>query len=802
MKKKKGIVAMNIRWLVPLLLLAALSPAWAQTCISSIAATTPSARFTDHGDGTVTDGRTGLMWERCVLGQTWSGGTCTGSYATFTWSQALGAAESRAFAGHSDWRLPNIKELASIVEMKCYSPASNLAVFPNTPSNAFWSASPVAGDSFYAWGVYFGSGYDNTGGQDNAMGVRVVRGGQSVGPLVTPEQPVYSLPPPVTQPKDKSRNLVLLIHGWNSSPADWADGMKQSIIDKFPTHVSGTDPCFTPIETDSATWQICTFKWSNLAESPWTAWSRAKDVGKYLAKERLIGKYDFIHFIAHSAGSRVASEAAKLINLDSLDPPVVHATFLDAYDPRGNLSDYGDATHWAEQYFDTRPIGLHLLGELDQTKIHLRKAYNFDVTALDPYDPSPDPIEVAGAHAHAWPYQWYRSTVDDPAIFEDGFALSRESGNSLLPSHSLRKRGHTCSYSSVIDRTCSENGEPELIINGNIACTNVLQCYTTDINALIKSDTGTVSLPAPDLIKLINGSPVWTKLPLEISGPVNFLSFNHAYRRDAEGLLSVFFDDQLIYQADQRLDQTGVANHSGNVPIGEVAGGSHSLTIRLDAYNGTQSEIDISNIQLGRMEAIPNASGVPSLAVLSPNGGEVWTVRSRREIRWASSGIPDNGRVKIYFSGDDGANWKLLKRSRMDRGVAVWAIHPRAATTQGLIKACWKEPRLPETVCDVSDSPFRINKRPVANAGANQAVETGQEVSLNGAESLDPDNIPSPLSYQWTQVKGPIVTLGGANTVAPYFTPTTPGLYVFKLVVNDGAADSRRDLVEVRVRLP
>ena len=84
-----------------------------QTCkYSSIPATAPASRFTDNGDGTVTDKVTALQWKRCSEGQTWSGGTCTGSATVGGWQWALQRADVASYAGRSDWRLPNIKELA------------------------------------------------------------------------------------------------------------------------------------------------------------------------------------------------------------------------------------------------------------------------------------------------------------------------------------------------------------------------------------------------------------------------------------------------------------------------------------------------------------------------------------------------------------------------------------------------------------------------------------------------------------------------------------------------------------------
>ncbi len=60
--------------------------------------------FVDNGDGTVTDLATGLTWQRSDDG--------TGR----NWGQALAYAEGLTLAGHTDWRLPNAKELQSIVD--------------------------------------------------------------------------------------------------------------------------------------------------------------------------------------------------------------------------------------------------------------------------------------------------------------------------------------------------------------------------------------------------------------------------------------------------------------------------------------------------------------------------------------------------------------------------------------------------------------------------------------------------------------------------------------------------------------
>ena len=159
---------------------------WAQACkYTSIPATAPASRFADKRDGTVTDETTGLTWKRCSEGQTWDGTICTGIATGHDWQQALQLADSASYAGKDDWRLPNVKELASIVERACYLPAVNLEVFPGTPYSFFWSSSPVdvvgalAGDR--AWTVnFYRGGVSLVYTKNNVYFVRLVRGGETL----------------------------------------------------------------------------------------------------------------------------------------------------------------------------------------------------------------------------------------------------------------------------------------------------------------------------------------------------------------------------------------------------------------------------------------------------------------------------------------------------------------------------------------------------------------------------------------------------------------------------------------------
>lgn len=161
-----------------LLLLLSNQAIFAQSCNNTVTATTPDNRFTIVA-GEVKDSKTGLIWQRCSLGQ--SGTDCSqGDAQKYTWSEALQAAKTEQQTTGVVWRLPNIKELRSIVEQQCDSPAINLTVFPDTSSSYYWSASPHAGYSYSAWHVYFGDGnsfyyFDKDG---SFLSVRLVRAGQ------------------------------------------------------------------------------------------------------------------------------------------------------------------------------------------------------------------------------------------------------------------------------------------------------------------------------------------------------------------------------------------------------------------------------------------------------------------------------------------------------------------------------------------------------------------------------------------------------------------------------------------------
>ena len=124
----------------------------------------PNPRFTDNGDGTVTDNLTGLTWLKNA--------NCFGSK---TWDQALSDANTLDSGEcglgdgsvEGDWRLPNVRELHSLVDYGRYTPALPAGhPFTGVQSSGYWSSTTLTYVTSDAWTVGIGVGtvYSNPKG--------------------------------------------------------------------------------------------------------------------------------------------------------------------------------------------------------------------------------------------------------------------------------------------------------------------------------------------------------------------------------------------------------------------------------------------------------------------------------------------------------------------------------------------------------------------------------------------------------------------------------------------------------------
>jgi len=130
------------------------------------AVTAEAAPFTDNGNGTVTDNKTGLMWQQ-------------GEPGKMTWGSALSYCEGLTLGGNTDWRLPNTKELESLTDDTRYNPAIDTTFFPGAYALLYWSSTTYAYYPYSAWYVHFYNGEVGIYYKYSNYYVRCVRGGQS-----------------------------------------------------------------------------------------------------------------------------------------------------------------------------------------------------------------------------------------------------------------------------------------------------------------------------------------------------------------------------------------------------------------------------------------------------------------------------------------------------------------------------------------------------------------------------------------------------------------------------------------------
>ena len=125
----------------------------------------------------VRDNVTGLIWEVKT-----SDTSIHGKERKFTWEEAqtsfIKKLNRMRFGGFSDWRIPEIKELASISNKGKYNPAIDTGLFPNTMSAFYWSSTSGARKPTVAWGVDFYYGGGNDYAKSSMYYVRAVRSGQ------------------------------------------------------------------------------------------------------------------------------------------------------------------------------------------------------------------------------------------------------------------------------------------------------------------------------------------------------------------------------------------------------------------------------------------------------------------------------------------------------------------------------------------------------------------------------------------------------------------------------------------------
>lgn len=113
-------------------------------------------RFQDHRDGTITDRFTGLMWSK----------NADPAAGPFNWSQALNAVSglnAKKYCGYQDWRLPNVNELASLIDRTRYDPALPFGHPFSSIKAWYWTSTTTADYNNHAWRIYLFLGHIDYG---------------------------------------------------------------------------------------------------------------------------------------------------------------------------------------------------------------------------------------------------------------------------------------------------------------------------------------------------------------------------------------------------------------------------------------------------------------------------------------------------------------------------------------------------------------------------------------------------------------------------------------------------------------
>lgn len=463
-------------------------------------------------------------------------------------------------------------------------------------------------------------------------------------------------------------NLVFITHG----AIPWWQNEQESI--SWIYHMSNSIAQYLTANGMHG-WQVHAHPWIDGAKFkglvPLKVLSRGYEEGTVAGRSIAADGWNHVHLISHSAGANLIQA---IVDQVKPGPTTVHCTFLDPFvghDETG-VEAYGAGTEWSDQYFSRdRETGG---GITKATEEPLDHAHNVDVTRLFKEKvagyfissgPNVNQPCVRTISSHAAAIAFYSNTVAGTVSVEYqgyGFPLSLEGGTwggspFLVVSNAPVELG-------TGDPTCYTLFQP---VQGSFqSLVPVLNTPAYVTGSVLKYDHGFTAETQ---------SPSWIAQVLSLTNRANYISFEARFESEigAEGLLTVYWDTNVIGSVDERASVPGFRKYVFSFPMAETTG-AHVLAFRLDPFTNVQSVITVTNITLGatgpsepfRLQVTFDEEGGHRVLELTGQPGFNYVVEgSTNLLNWEPVAIVanTNGAVRFFDAGSTNHNQRFYRAS-------------------------------------------------------------------------------------------------------------------------------------------